>query len=139
MAKELANIASSIGTKRKDKPSKKRRDRLKKKLAESYGLGDMSDPIELIFGDTGNIQNEVSCKKFILIDEPMTLTPLGVQFNYSPCEEPLDDIANICTLDTDPVLPSSIDIAVDEYAIINSEYEVDQDIYLLMKMKKMML
>lgn len=66
--------------------------------------------------------------KFILVDEyqGIAFTPLNVQINTSPREEPADVNTNVCQLNTDHVLPSPDN---DEYRVINSEDEVDDDTF----------
>lgn len=135
VAKELGSFASSSGNKRKNKPSKKKRDALKKKnvVSEVEGTtpvtGGTAPAAVMLNSDVsrGNKDNGI-CKKFILVDNNyhMIFTPLGVQINTLPSREPTNVTDNICTLNTDPVLPSSTD-EFDKYAMVNSEDEVDGD------------
>lgn len=125
MAKELGSIATTSGNKSKNKPTKKRRDALKKKLAKNQVVN--NDPV---FGDVNvdkdedNQQTEI-CKKFILVDDPMVFIPLGIQQNTPPIGDPSDDMTNICTLNSDPTLPSASE--KDEYVVIHSEDKFDDD------------
>lgn len=67
MAKEMGVVASSRGTKSKNKLSKKRRDALKKKLATIGSVVPKiheSGPLDT----TKTTQEKGTCKKFILIN-----------------------------------------------------------------------
>lgn len=55
----------------------------------------------------------------------MVFTPLGIQQNIPPIGDPSDDATNICTLNSDPTLPSASE--KDEYVVIHSEDEFDDD------------
>lgn len=67
MAKDVGSIASSSGIKSKNKPSKKRRDALKKKLVEFQGIRNVTEPMEVMSGDAKIYQGLVNCEKFILV------------------------------------------------------------------------
>lgn len=129
MAKDIGSLASSSGTKSKNKLSKKISDALKKRLAESQ-VTDKNPLTGVVFSDeTRDNHSTKVCKKFILVDDynPMVITPLGVQLNPIPDGESHDAENNMCTLNTDPTLLSSTENDVDEYVMINSEDDVNKD------------
>lgn len=96
-AKDIGAVTSSNGSKSKNKLNKKRRDPLKKKLAEVGNVvPEISEasPVDV----TRTTQMEGTCKKCILVEEQigMTITPIRVQQANPPSEEPLDVVTNIC-------------------------------------------
>lgn len=132
LAKDLGFLASYSGSKSKNKPSKKRRDALKKKLESSMVN---SESIETSSGNKSAHETEI-CKKFILIDEyaGMIVPPLSVHLNPPLGGELTEAVTNICHFNSDPMLPSNEE---DKYGVINSEDEVDKDTLPLMSMMKM--
>lgn len=104
VAKDLGSFASSSGTKRKNKPIKKRCDALKKKniislvegITPVYGG---TIPPTMVLNSCVTRRNEINriCKKFILVNDnnPMTFMPLGIQFNTPHSEEPANVVANV--------------------------------------------
>lgn len=126
MTKDMGSFTSRSGSKSKNKPSKKKRDALKKRLVETKegSIASLVSP-----GEVGTNQEAEICKKFILVDDlnPMVFTPLNVQVQTSPSRNLPDVTTNICTLNSDLILPSSSEKEFDEYVVINSEDKVDQD------------
>lgn len=122
IAKNVSSLASTSGSKNKNKLSKKKRDTLKKKLESSMMI------LENIESNVDNMdaQGNETCKKIILVDKhaSMTVTPLNVQQNFPLGGEPNSADTNVCQFNTDPILPSNEE---DEYGVINSEDEVDND------------
>lgn len=79
MAKYMGSLASTSGSKSKNKPSKKRRDVLNKKLENSVVI---PKTFEASPGNNST-QGDGICKKFILVDEytGLTIPHLKVQSN----------------------------------------------------------
>lgn len=129
MAKDIGSLASSSGTKSKNKLSKKISDALKKRFTESQMID--KNPLTGVIISDGTKDNHSTkvWKKFILVDDynPIVINPLGVQLNPILDGESHDAENNMCTLNTDPTLPSSTENDVDEYVMINYEDEVNKD------------
>uniref|UniRef100_M1DNV2 Bifunctional endo-1,4-beta-xylanase xylA n=1 Tax=Solanum tuberosum TaxID=4113 RepID=M1DNV2_SOLTU len=115
MAKDMGSKASTSsheGTpKSTNKPSKKKRDAAKKKQNKQQDTDQQGEH---------NKKDEV-CKKFIMIDDQqgMDITPLQAQYMTPPPTVPPDKSQNICQVNTVPI--------IDEYAVDNSEDELDVD------------
>lgn len=82
MAKDMGSLESSSVFESKNKPSKKRREAMKKKLKATVVTPETSK-VSLAHKTTQEI---ATYKKFILVDKynGMTITPLIVQFNTPP-------------------------------------------------------
>ncbi|KAK4729575.1 hypothetical protein R3W88_022563 [Solanum pinnatisectum] len=115
IAKDLGSKASTSkqeGTpKSKNKPSKNKRDAAKKKQnmqQEGIQQGEQE-------------KNEEVCKEFIMVDDQqgMDITPLQAQYMTPIPKSPPDKEQSNCQLNSIPI--------IDEYAVINSEDELDGD------------
>ncbi|KAG5580331.1 hypothetical protein H5410_050958 [Solanum commersonii] len=114
MAKDMGANASTSNQgntpKSKNKPSKKKREAAKKRQIIQQQNRDQQEtpPKE---GET--------CKKFIMVDDHlgMDITPLRTQYMGSPINVPPDKRPGNCQMNNDPL--------IDEYAVNNSEDELD--------------
>ncbi|KAK4733765.1 hypothetical protein R3W88_008026 [Solanum pinnatisectum] len=115
MAKDMgakASTSKQVSTsKSKNKPSKKKRESTKKKQNRQQE-GEQQKEQE---------KKEEECKKFIMVDDEqgMDITPLQAQYISPTPKNPPDTGQGNCQINSIPI--------IDEYAVENSEDELDRD------------
>ncbi|KAH0736216.1 hypothetical protein KY290_011893 [Solanum tuberosum] len=116
MAKDMGAHASTSNQdntpKSKNKPSKKKREAAKKRQNLQQQNKDQQEE---------QPKEGAVCKKFIMVDDQlgMDITPLQTQYMNPPINVPPDERPEKCQMNKGPI--------IDEYAVDNSEDELDMD------------